>query len=238
MMINHKHIKKNYVIVVVLILCWAGGVVYFHNVNKHTKKSEPVVYSSEHERTKIYGFKTDITDDNKKILTIKGDSFTVEKKKIGFLRTSLFNEAKIKNGEIHLYSSIITNSVDKQSGEKISFKNAITEDTLSSVYDKKISSIIVTPVSINLYQDNTLITRVTALSCRVRGMQKDILFSGKVTVESGTSTLITESLSFNPDNATFYTNATYKLIKDKESFKGQRFQSDIYLKSVPVENKM
>ncbi len=235
---NVRVINKIYILVFILIICWVAIAIYFHNRQKSNQAPAPVIQNREYQRAQINRFTFSIIDGTNKILTIKGDSFTVEKKKIGFLRTSILNEAKLTNGVIDLYCNDILNGSVKNTGDKLTFKNAVSEDTLSSIYDYKVSSIRVSPVCIRLYQNDDLVTRIKSLSGRVRIRRKDILFSGKVRVESGKSTLITERLSFNPDYATFQTNTDYELITDKEHFQGNRFLSNIFLQPVSMENKL
>ncbi len=233
-----RHIKILYILIVIITICCVSVVIYFHDSNEIEETPIPVIQKKEYQRTQIYGFNLNITGDTGKKISIKGDSFSVEKKKIGFLRTSLFNEAILKNGIIDLYSNSVLIVSDEKPKDKITFKNSFSRDTLSSFYDKKISTLKIAPVQINLHQNNTLITSISALSSKVRIKQKDIFFSGKVSIQSGTSKLTTEKLSFNPDDATFQTDTSYELKTDKGDFKGNGFKSNIFLQPIPMENQI
>lgn len=239
---NIKKIKIIYTVIVIITICWISIVIYLHNSKKIEQTSEPspvpVKQNKDYQRVQMNRLKLTIYDEADNVLTIKGDSFTVEKKKIGFLRTSIFNEAKIKNGVIDLHSKSIMNGSNGKPEYKTLFKKAVSKDTLSSFFGHKISSISVRPVCISIYQNDRLIARISASSGRVGVKNKGILFSGNVSIESGTSKLITEKLSLNTGNATIQTHTAYELITDKGNFKGSVFSSDIFLQPISMENKL
>ena len=236
-----RHIKKIYISFVILVICGASIHIYLYNREKSESiPSVPVTQTKRYQRTKIDGFNFNSYDDDKKLISIKGDRFTVEKKKIGFLRTSLLNEARLTNAIIDCYGTeIILKESSGTPGDKmnISFKNAFSKKALSSFYGKGISSIKMEPVSVRLYEEDSLIMKISALSGSVRIRQRDILFKGRVIVESGTSRLTTDSLIFNPDDAIINTNSAYELVTVEGRFQGSTFQSNIFLQSIYKENK-
>lgn len=233
-MIIGRHIKKICISLFILIICGISINIYLHN-KKNEYIPEPDIKTSRYNRVQSTGFNlTHYDNEDKKLISIKADKFTVEKKKIGFFRTSLFNEAKIINAVIDFYGTVTFlkdsagNPIKKST---ITFKNAFSEKALSSLLGKGVASIKMVPVSLRLYQDDSLITKISASSGRVQIKRRVLAFSGNVTVECGTSKLTTESLIFHPEEAIIKTDKGYELITDKGTVQGTRFESDIYLES-------
>lgn len=232
---------KIYISIVILVICGASINIYFHNKKNPEYIPDPGIKTKRYQRTQIQGFNFNgYDDDNKKIISIKGDKFTVEKKKVGFFRTSLLNEARLSNAIIDFYDTelLLEGSPGVRNDKtQMTFKNSFSEKALSSFFGKGIGSVKIEPVCLRFYQGDSLITKITALSGSVRIKQRDMLFIGNVIVESGTSKLTTDSLSFNPDEAIIKTNTAYELVTTEGSFYGNQFQSSILLKKVNKENK-
>jgi|GEM_PF-1278684 len=231
--------KQRFYLILVFIagLCAGGIAVYLHN-----RPDSPVsanigkFYQQVRERIRIRGFKfTGYNEKGEKVLTIRADKFSVEKKKIGFITTSLLNVAVVKNARIDMYAR---NSVSgenaaaelKEQMSGVTFEDSFSKDTLATLPIKNVSSFSIEPVSLNLYNGDSLVTGISANSAEISIKQRAMVFKGNVKVVSGEKTLTTERVTFSPEKARFKTDSRYILKTKDGTSEGIKFTSDIFLK--------
>lgn len=183
-------------------------------------------------RLQIKGFKLDSFDSGEDVLSIKAEKFTIEKKKLGFFRLGLINVAIFKNAIIDIYLK------RKNPGNDID--NLIEglpalKDALPSFSAKRISSIIIEPVCLNLWDEKTLLTQITSKSAIIRLIKQDIHFKGAVQVVSGNKRLITENLEFSSENSVLKTDRHFILRTSKETINGNHIILDMFLNRVKKE---
>jgi hypothetical protein len=159
----------------------------------------------------IKGFKFDSFDDGEKVLSIKADKFTVEKKKLGFFRFGLINVAIFKNAVIDVY---------------------LKRKALPSFSAKQISSIIIEPVCFNLQNKNSLLTQITSNSAIIKLTKQNILFKGGVQVVSGEMSLITERLNLFLENSVMKTDRHFILKTPEKKIEGDHITVDMFLNVV------
>lgn len=183
-------------------------------------------------RLQIKGFKFDSFDDGEKVLSIKADKLTVEKKKLGFFRLGLINVAIFKNAVIDVYLK------RKLSGNDPDFiREALPslKDAFPSFSTKRISSIIIEPVCLNLQDENSLLTQITSNSAIIRLTKQNILFKGGVQVASGDKSLITERLNFFTENSVMKADRHFILKTPEKKIEGNRITVDMFLNVVKDE---
>jgi hypothetical protein len=150
-----------------------GAVIYWQHGTSKTIKSEPGQNFQKH-RLQITGCQFDGHRGGKRVITIKADQFTIEKGKMGPLRVSLWNVAKLKNGIIHLYGSSSTSS--EVSSSKTGFEQSLGEgeerlavrrlelgdvfnkESILSFGVKKVSSIISEPIQLILHDEASVVS--------------------------------------------------------------------------------
>ena len=210
-----------------------SAYIHFSNIQDNSVADFPV--KREDFRVKIGDFQFTGYKGNKKVIRINADTFTVKKKKIGFFRTSLFNTALIKNAVIDIYSSATGVRENKMfsadSSPGISYADVFSQGALPTNSIKNISSLSISPVRINLYADNSLLTSVEADSAKMRIREKDILFESNVTIRSGEKELRADEVAFSPETSIFRVilpESNTEQIPDKENVQ----VVDIYLNKI------
>jgi len=199
-------------------------------------------------RHEIRGFSFNSSQDGRKVISIKADRFSIKKKKLGFLSFGLMNEARFDNAIIHIYGRDETEVGGRRSevgkrqkselarrqsggGQKnLTFKGIFSKDSLPSFQVKRISSIVMEPVCLELHDEQSSVTRISAASAVIRLKKRYILFKGNVRVVSGSRVLTTSRLSLFPENAVIRCDQHFTLKTPEKELKGDRLTSDIFLK--------
>ncbi len=183
-------------------------------------------------RHEIRGFKFNSVQEGKRNISIKADRFSIGKKKLGFLSFGLMNEAKFENAVIHIYGRSKPKAGDRVSESRdngLTFKNVFSKDALPSFQTKKISSVVMEPVSVVLHDEQTSVTRISADSAILDLSHSCILFKGNVRVVSGDSILTTSRLNLFPEGAAIRCDRHFILKTPEKEFEGKRLVSDIFL---------
>ncbi len=204
-------------------------------------------------RHKIDGFGYQGSSNGQTVISIKADRFSLQKKKIGFFRFGLMNEARLDNAVVHIYGkregpsrsaagksplkASDRSQTDLQVPGDVTFKGIFKKETLPSFPVKRISAIVIEPVSLNLYQEESLITQINASSATIRLKRRSILFKENVHVVSGSRSLTTDQLIFLPEEGVIKTNRPFVLKTPNEQWDGARLSTDIFLKHVRSESK-
>ena len=202
-------------------------------------------------RLQIQGFNFDGHFESRKTISIKADKFSIEKKKLGFFRVGLINVAKLKNAVIDIYGVSTKNAgafIPKDPRQKaeqsntkaqitrgITFKDVFRKESLPSFSIKRISSIVIEPVSLNLNDEKSLVTQISAASATIRLKKRDIFFTGNVRVVSGSKVLTTDELSMLPENAVIRTDRQFVLKTPEKQVEGVGLTTDITLAFVLQE---
>ena len=194
-------------------------------------------YMTSGHRLQIGGFRYEGNREGKKIISIKADKFTIEKKKLGFFRLGLLNVARFKNAVIDIYGQRIgsgeapgKSQADTQSAG-ISFKELFTREALPSFSVKRVSSIIIEPIYLNLYDGRSLISQITASSANIRLRKRDILFEGDVCVKSGSASLKSDHLILMPENGLLRAERHFVLETPEKRLEGERLTTDLFLRN-------
>ena len=251
-------IEKEHKLFFLLLLVSVIGVMIFLTYQFRTsrpQKSPPKVFSHKYQkhRLQIRGFQFDGHDDGERVISIKADRFSIEKKKLGFFRLGLLNVARFENAVIDIYGkgkdpsrraagkssqkAADRSQTNLQVPGDVTFKGIFKKETLPSFPVKRISAIVIEPVSLNLYQEESLLTHINASSATIRLKGRSILFKGNVEMVSGSRSLRTEQLIFLPEEGVIKTNRPFELKTPSEQWDGARLSTDIYLRDVRSESK-
>ena len=193
-------------------------------------------------RHEIRGFSFDSSHDGRKLISIKADRFSIKKKKLGFLSFGLINEAIIDNAIINIYgrSELSEKRFDEKRTDRsttdikpqrnLTFKGVFSKNALPSFQAKKILSIVMKPICVELYDEKSIVTQISAASAVVRLKKRYILFKGNVRVVSGSRVLTTSRLSLFPEKAVIRCDQHFILKTSEKDLEGDRLTSDIFLK--------
>ena len=186
-------------------------------------------------RLKIKGFQFDSLNNGEKILSIKADNFTIEKKKLGFFRFGLINVAIFENAIIDVY---LKRKVSGNDANLIREAFPSLKDALPSFSTKRISSITIEPVCLNLRDEKSLFTQITSKSAMIKLKKHNIIFKGGVQVISGNKSLSTERLTLLPEKSIMKTEGHFILKTPQKKMGGEQLTVDIFLNLVKVNDKI
>ena len=218
-----------------------GGMVFLYYQHR-TSGLQPTTqdisrYIPPGNRLQIGGFRYDGNRDGKKTISIRADKFTIEKKKLGFFRLGLLNVARFRNAVIDIYGERSGGSKDPGKSQAdtqssgINFRELFTEETFPSFPAKRISSIMIEPICLNLYDGKSLITEIKSSSAKIRLRKRDILFEGDVLVKSGSAGLKTNHLILLPENGLLKAGRHFILETPEKRLEGERLTTDLFLKN-------
>jgi len=233
-------------------------VYYQHRVlNPSIDTRDTSRHLRQRHRHEIQGFRYEGTQDGRSVISIKADRFSIQKKKIGFFRFGLLNEAKFENARIHIYGrrnrpenkldTLQLSNTEKnpsaQKGEKLKsypqghtkrlenliFDNVLSKGTLPLIQNKRVSSLIMAPVKVVIHDERNIVSRISAFSASIRLRKQDILFKGDVRMVSGLRVLNADQLSFHPDKSVVRALKHYKLKTPEIEREGQNLITDLFL---------
>jgi hypothetical protein len=164
----------------------------------------------------------------KKNISINADRLIIQKQSVGFFRFTLLNEVKFTNASVVLYettppaSATTASSKLKQAkiahttapdtaSETVSFNGIYSEEIFGLFPVKRIASFKLEPVSIELHNNGSVVSRISANSATIRLKQRDMLFEKNVRVDSDNKLLMADNLRFYPNNSTIKIDQNYIL---------------------------
>lgn len=182
----------------------------------------------------IRGFRFDGFHDGKKVITIKADRFSIEKKKVGFFRFGLMSEARLENAVIRIYGEEKQKSAKQAGhsaryGENVTFEHVLSKDALPPMKQKRISSVFMAPVQVVLLKGNSTLSTISAASATIRLRKRDVLFRGKVRLASGNRELTTDKLRLLPEKGAVQCDYHFQLMASGKKRTGNHLTTDIFL---------
>lgn len=233
-----------------IVLFGAVGTILlytYHRGSIEPKVPENSVYQHlPTTRLEIKGMRYDGHLDGNRVLSIVADRFSIEKKKLGFFRFGLLNVAKFENAFIKVYGSRrltekrrpedskgqnhVENSGSYQYG--LTFKGAFSKKSLPNFPVKNISSVVLEPVTVELYNKKNRVTRITASAADFRLKGQRVSFDGAVKVTSGDRQLSADRVDFYPEHGVLKTRAQFSLTTPLKNLEGSRLITNIFL--IPI----
>jgi hypothetical protein len=234
-----------------LIIAIFSGILFLVNAiyqitkenPQYSEKKREYHYARPYQQVKALTYTSHINAQKK--LVIKCKYFTIKRKKIGGLRFGMMKEAIFYDGVIQLYQypQQIHNSsahtadshenstrVDDKKPQDI-FQTLISKDSPLISGVKNIASVSIKPVTIELFANTELSTKISARSAVFNLKQGTILFSDKVCVLSGQRELLVDTLELNPENKQL-TGNNYTLSTADGKTSGKRIVTDLYLRKI------
>jgi len=240
--VNHSDYLKRLRIVIGLIvmICVGGTIFLFMHHRASTPSIEPQDISGRHStsrRFEFLGFRYDGNLDGKRVISIEADRFAIEKKKLGFFRFGLMNIALFENALVRIYGVERTYGNEQDESHEspkqtLSFKNSFSKETLPSLPVKRVSSILMEPIDLELHDEHSAVTRISAASATLGLRKRMIMFKGDVRVVSGDRVLTTDRLNLLLETAVIKTGGIFLLKALGKQWEGRRLTTDIFLRPV------
>jgi lipopolysaccharide export system protein LptA len=194
----------------------------------------------------ISGFQFDHSVEGRKVIRIRADEFTVEKMKLGHFSLGIVNVAKLKNGVIEVYGESAKKTESPGSGPAskadpnpaggvskeptLTFDNLFKEESMPSFGTKKVASIVIEPIRVQLRDQDTVLVQITAASASLKLKNREIQFKGNVRLSANQHSLEAEEMSFHPENGRIKVEGDYILQSAKGRIQGKRLETDVLLK--------
>jgi len=192
------------------------------------------------------GFKYDKYIEGEKVLTIRAAHFSIEKKKAGIFKLSPLKFARLRGAEIDLFGETVQTDgrmVQSRPDSKfsrnsfpiqneISFKGAISRDTIPSSILKGTVSAVFEPVEINLYLDDAPVTKIKAQKAIADPRRRRMILQNGIEVTSGASHLSTDSLNIYPETGLFEVDNFYVLKTLDGTRTGKNITTDFFLEKI------
>ena len=231
-----------------------GGLAFFWflrepDAPKDRKAAVQPAYRMQIEGLRFYGM-----NQGRRVVSITADRFTLRRGKIGFFSTGLTRTALIENAIIDIYTGApapSSRNAPPSAGPPLhnrrlppaaipkggtaptpefDFGGLFSEETFSSLFPvRNIAEIEVSPVTVRLHNDKSLLTEITAAKASVLLKDKEIRFTGNVRVSAGSSELTTEDLSFLPGTSRLRTDHPFVLKRGDRTLQGASLTTDLFL---------
>jgi len=190
-------------------------------------------------RQQITGFQFNGLSQGKKTLSIYADKLTVQRKKIGVFRFGLSNEVRLENAHIKVYLDTAGSEVrlNKKRGEKnskLGLNALVSRDTFSATGVKRITSVVMSPVRIQLIRKNSLMAEITATQAGVRARKRDLMFKGDVRLISGDKVLEAARILVDPKSMRVECDKGFVLRSSHKVRRGGHLVTDIFLSRVNI----
>jgi len=112
------------------------------------------------------------------------------------------------------------------------FKEVFKDSQFIPIKKEMYSSVIMSPVCLEIYDDDKIVTEITAGFCKIKAIDMIMEFSGNVRVKSGEKVLMTSKLKATLKKGEITTNDQYQLQTLGKTINGKNITTDIYLKQV------
>jgi len=192
-------------------------------------------------RYSMTGFTYTGTHEGKKVIWFHADRLEIDKQKIGFLNFNLLNRVRFLNADIKIFGQPRTfTAADGEGGGQVvqsdlTFENSFTRESMPSLPLKRVASIEFNPITVELYNGDQMLTRISAGKAKVLIRKQTIRFEGGVHVESGDRRLRTDKLSLMPGEEKVEIKSRYILKTQGAEINGSGLTTDFFLNTGSLE---
>lgn len=178
----------------------------------------------------IKGFGYDGRHEGRKVLEITADRLIIKRKKLGFFSIARLKDLRLENAVVRLYPMALEHEKKGLDETQASaFDAVISQIDWPVVRAKRITSVRMAPVRVELWDNQTVMTRIVAATATIRLKPRDILFKKRVKMDSGPRTLTAQMLSLCPDKLGVEVIGVYELTTPDGLKTGERLKTDFYL---------
>ena len=237
-----------FLLLTVSVFCLAFTAPQLFQVNSQERQIQPSRYTPSKPRLEIIGLKYDLNFMGETSLQLKADRYVIRKKKLGLIRFGLAQEAFFENAEVSFFCkkklpSLHDNSNDNittpfklqeanASEPAVNYSLSSLKEMLTSSDTKRLSSVVMAPVSIFFYDEDNKVSHIYAKSASFRMQSKEVVLSGDVRMTAGVKHIKTSKLIFNPDKEEIYIPGNSMLEIQGVEKTGGPITSDVFLNSV------
>lgn len=190
-------------------------------------------------RQQITGFHFEGFSQGQKTLSIYADKLRVEKAKIGVFRFGLSNQVKLENAHIKIYLDGLAGKgrpKETNTGENpvLGLDALLAKDSFSSTGVKRISSVVMSPVRVEVVKKDSVVTEISSGQATIRLRRKDLLFKGDVRVCSGDRLLEASRIIVDPKSMKMECDQGFILRDSHGVRRGRHMVTDIFLSQVSI----
>ena len=221
-----------------------------HQTNQANEQKQVSRYTPSKPRLEIIGLKYDLNFMGETSLQLKADRFVIRKKKLGLIRFGLAQEAFFENAEVSFFCkkklpSLHDNSNDNittpfklqeanASEPEVNYSLSSLKEMLTSSDTKRLSSVVMAPVSIFFYDEDNKVSHIYAKSASFRMQSKEVVLSGDVRMTAGEKHIKTNKLIFLPEKEEIYIPGNFLLEIQGEEKTRESITSDVFLNSISL----
>jgi len=216
-----------FLLLTVSVFCLAFTAPQLFQVNSQERQIQPSRYTPSKPRLEIIGLKYDLNFMGETSLQLKADRYVIRKKKLGLIRFGLAQEAFFENAEVSFFCKKKLPSLPA-----VNYSLSSLKEMLTSSDTKRLSSVVMAPVSIFFYDEDNKVSHIYAKSASFRMQSKEVVLSGDVRMTAGVKHIKTSKLIFNPDKEEIYIPGNSMLEIQGVEKTGGPITSDVFLNSV------
>jgi hypothetical protein len=233
-----KHLKF---ILILFILTLLSGVIFIYVSGSSRQSSLDKANHFSFRKKKdltIRGFRFSGYHEGRKTLTIKAAKFSIEKKKIGFLKFSALRSARFRGAEIDFYVTHDPSAAGSQDKKDVTIKGVFSKETIPDSLLKGAKSAIFEPVKINFCLDNTPVTEIYAKRATIDPLQRRIVLEGKIVATAAPNRLSTNHLMIYPEKGIIEVNHNFVLKTEGEQITGEKLITNLFLKKMDEQQNL
>jgi hypothetical protein len=226
---------------ILLILATVAYLSYNHySAGLEHSAPNPAISGSEQVLHEMRGLSVDSWAKDRKLLTVKAERFSIEKRKFGFFRFGLMKVVHMTDSRIELYDFFTGSSDNPHPADNVEkpeldqlLVDSLLKQTVPHSSLKGISAIEMKPVSLRIYDQKRVLTRINADSLFIGSRKGSVAFHGNVSVEAPSGVLTTEELVLLPRQALLETHQYFKLKTLEKEFEGYHLVTNLLLNKLP-----
>lgn len=181
----------------------------------------------------IKGFHYSLNQSGQKTLTFKADRLTIKKHKIGHIHIGGFAAVRLENAVIHIHGMPSKGKTHERSHvEQMNVDEVLSGINMPFPSVKRIISMTMAPIRIELVNQDSVVTHISASSASIGSKKGGMLFEKEVRVVSGPRTLETDRLRISSDLRVVNVPGRFVFITPDGRDTGDRLTTDIYLQSI------
>lgn len=203
---------KLLLLITLCCLSFFGFSSFLHQTNEVKKQEQVSHYTPSKPRIEINGLQYNLSSMGETSFHLKADRFRIRKKKFGFIRFGLAQEALFENAEISFFCENNFSTLDNISSELpegyslFSFSNTFSSlgKTFTSSSTKRLSSLVMAPISVVFYDKNSPVSEIYAKNASFKMKNQEMIFLGDVRMIAGEKHIKTNKLIFSPEEEKIY----------------------------------
>jgi hypothetical protein len=238
-----EFLKRMKVIKILILLSIIGILVITFLFIYHWKEQSQLIKQLKPNSKLAYGKGISFVEyhGEKKVYSVSVDSFSIERARIGPFAIGPLRMAHLNKVNIDLFLEGIESGLGKEKMEEksdvkgiLDFENPISNIKKNlPIHIKKIRGIRLEGISINLWENEKKIFRISSDTATVDRETGDIIFTGHATMDAGEKgNLISYRIRWDRKSRLFKVTDPYYLTKDGKRMEGIGIETDYLFKKI------